>query len=138
MIQRIAFKEIAETFREGRFRVASVLILTLLLMAVLISRNYYSMIQTQHAAANANARNIWVSQDAKNPHDAAHYGTYAFKPKYPLSLVDQGVDKFAGISIYLEHTSATKRSSWRLPTKQGLLVLATLPPTSFYCLYCHC
>jgi ABC-2 type transport system permease protein len=102
MITRIALKELKELLREGRFRLMGALAIALLLAAVAISHNYYQWVNRQHTEAKENARNVWVSQDNKNPHSAAHYGTYAFKPKYPLSLIDQGVDKYAGISIYLE------------------------------------
>ncbi len=102
MIIQIALKEFKELLREGRFRVMSSAIAALLIVATLISYNYYQWVNNQHTAAKENARNVWVSQDNKNPHSAAHYGTYAFKPKYPMSLIDQGVDKYTGLSIYLE------------------------------------
>lgn len=102
MILQIAIKEFKELLREGRFRVMSVAIVSLLIVATLISFNYYQWVNRQHTSAKENARNVWVSQDNKNPHSAAHYGTYAFKPKYPMSLIDQGVDKYTGLSIYLE------------------------------------
>lgn len=102
MIAKIAQKEMKELLREGRFRVAALITVALLLMATFISRSYYVSVNEQHRQAAQNERNVWVSQDTKNPHSAAHYGTYAFKPKYPLALIDQGVDKYAGISIFLE------------------------------------
>ena len=102
MIFRITFKELKENLREGRIRLSLLIVLALLLVSVLISRGYYLSVQQQHAEAKEAARDVWVSQDEKNPHSAAHFGTYAFKPKYPLALIDQGVDKYAGISIYLE------------------------------------
>jgi len=102
MVSKIAVKEFKELIREGRFRVMSVAIAALLVVATLITFNYYQWVNAQHTAAKENARNVWVSQDNKNPHSAAHYGTYAFKPKYPMSLIDQGVDKYTGLSIYLE------------------------------------
>lgn len=102
MITKIATKEMKELLREGRIRLMSITILVLLIVATVISYNYYRYVSDQHTQAKQNARNVWVSQDNKNPHSAAHYGTYAFKPKYPMSLIDQGIDKYAGMSIYLE------------------------------------
>lgn len=102
MITQIAIKEIKELVREGRFRVMSVVLIALLILSTVISHQYYAWVNEQHESAKTNARNVWVSQDEKNPHSAAHYGTYAFKPKYPMSLVDQGIDKYTGTSIYLE------------------------------------
>ncbi|MEM6843494.1 MAG: ABC transporter permease subunit [Bacteroidota bacterium] len=102
MILKIARKELKEIVREGRFRVTAGIVLALLLAAVFISNRYYQSVNAQHAQAKENARSEWVNQGEKNPHSAAHYGTYAFKPKYPLSLIDNGIDKYAGISIFLE------------------------------------
>ena len=41
-------------------------------------------------------------QPKKNPHSAAHYGVYAFKPKSPLALVDTGIDPYMGVAVWLE------------------------------------
>jgi ABC-2 type transport system permease protein len=49
-------------------------------------------VSAQHELARRATREQWLHQGVKNPHSAAHYGVYAFKPKMPLSLVDQGVD----------------------------------------------
>ncbi|MCK6618775.1 MAG: DUF3526 domain-containing protein [Cyclobacteriaceae bacterium] len=102
MVLKIASKEMKEVLRDGRFRVLSALCLVLLLVAVFSGKRYYEHVNAQHRDAAEKERLNWVSQDAKNPHSAAHYGTHAFKPKYPMSLIDQGVDKYTGVSIYLE------------------------------------
>jgi ABC-2 type transport system permease protein len=102
MLLKIAKKEIKEVFRDGRFKLLSALCLVLLLVAVVSGKRYYGYVNAQHAEAAEKERLNWVNQEAKNPHSAAHYGTYAFKPKYPMSLIDQGVDKYTGVSIFLE------------------------------------
>lgn len=102
MILKIASKEFKEIVREGRFKVTAAIVLVLLIISIIASNAYYKSINEQHERAKQNARKVWEGQGTKNPHSAAHYGTYAFKPKYPLSLIDQGVDKYAGASIYLE------------------------------------
>ncbi|MFM7857625.1 MAG: hypothetical protein ACKO96_38320, partial [Flammeovirgaceae bacterium] len=102
MILKIALKELKEIVREGRFRITAITVFVLLLAALFVSRSYYASVNAQHNEAKENARGEWLSQGQKNPHSAAHYGTYAFKPKYPLSLIDNGVDKYTGVSIYLE------------------------------------
>lgn len=121
MLLKIALKELKELVREGRFRVMSVVIVAMLLVATLISYHHYQWVNAQHEAAKENTRNVWVSQDKKNPHSAAHYGTYAFKPKYPMSLIDQGVDKYAGLSIYLE---AHKRNEAQYVAAQDQTAIA--------------
>ena len=128
MIRRIALKEFKENIREGRFRVAILVVGTLLVVATWLSFNYFNSIQQQHAEAKSNARNIWVSQDEKNPHSAAHYGTYAFKPKYPLSLVDPGVDKYSGISIFLEAHKRNESQYMAAADQTGLARFGELSP----------
>jgi len=102
MIRSILRKELTEMIREKRLRIAGLIVISLTVLATIISYGYYKSIQEQHEEARQSTRNVWVSQDEKSPHSAAHFGTYAFKPKQPLSLIDQGVDKYAGISIFLE------------------------------------
>ncbi len=102
MILKIAAKEMKEVLREGRFRVLSLLYLVLLTGTVISGKRYYDFVNAQHREAAQKERLNWVSQEAKNPHSAAHYGVYAFKPKQPLSLLDQGVDRYTGVSTYLE------------------------------------
>ena len=57
---------------------------------------------TATPAAQATAREHWESQGEKNPHSAAHYGIYAFKPRLALSFVDEGVDPYTSTSVWLE------------------------------------
>lgn len=128
MIRKIALKEFKENLREGRFRFSILIISVLILMSVFLSYNYLSSVQQQHIKAKENSRNLWVSQDEKNPHSAAHYGTYAFKPKYPLSLLDQGVDKYSGISIFLESHKRNESQYMAASDQTGLSRFGDLTP----------
>ncbi len=121
MIFKIASKELKEILREGRVRILATTAVALLISAILVSKSYYESVNAQHTAARTNTRNLWLNQEDKNPHSAAHYGTYAFKPKYPLSLIDNGVDKYSGVSIYLE---AHKRNESQYVTAQDQTALA--------------
>lgn len=44
----------------------------------------------------------WVGQDAKDPHSAAHYSIYAFKPTPVLAVLDPGIEPFVGQAVWLE------------------------------------
>ena len=121
MILKIALKELKEIVREGRFRITAITLFALLLAALFVSKSYYTSVNAQHSEAKKNARSEWVEQGQKNPHSAAHYGTYAFKPKYPLSLIDNGVDKYTGVSIYLE---AHKRNEAQYAAAQDQTALS--------------
>ncbi|KAA2218669.1 ABC transporter permease [Maribacter flavus] len=128
MISKTFIKETKELLREGRVRISLIIVLLLLGMAVFISMRQYRNINEQYATANANERANWDNQGAKNPHSAAHYGTYAFKPKYPLSLVDQGVDKYTGTSIFLEAHARNEAQFSAAADQTGLARFGDLTP----------
>jgi len=102
MILHIARKEMTEMVRDGRFRISGAILFTLLAGALLLGWQHYVQVSAQHAAARSATREQWLNQGKKNPHSAAHYGIYAFKPKAPLSLLDPGTDPYTGVAVWLE------------------------------------
>jgi len=102
MLKHIVRKEVRETVRDGRFRWGATLIGALLLLAVAAGRSQRDEIARTHAAASEQSRGHWVEQGEKNPHSAAHYGVYVFKPVSSLALLDRGVDPYMGVSTWLE------------------------------------
>jgi ABC-2 type transport system permease protein len=102
MISRIARKELLDTTRDGRFRVLAAIVLAISLVSLAAGWKHYRDVQQQHAQAQAATRAQWLNQTAKNPHSAAHYGVYAFKPKTRLSMIDTGVDPYVGVAAWLE------------------------------------
>ena len=48
------------------------------------------------------ARESWEANPDKHPHRMAHFGTFAFRPKHPLSTFDFGIENFTGNAIFLE------------------------------------
>lgn len=102
MIGIIARKEMLEMMRDGRFRWAAAILLGLLCGAVALGWQHSRQVNAQHQAAQKATREQWVNQGQKNPHSAAHYGVYAFKPKMPLALLDPGIDPWVGVAAWLE------------------------------------
>jgi len=102
MISTVARKEMKEMIRDGRFRWAGGIVLALLAGSLAMGWQHYREVNAQHELARRATREQWLHQGVKNPHSAAHYGVYAFKPKMPLSLVDQGVDPWVGVTAFLE------------------------------------
>jgi len=93
-------------WRERRrdWRVALVMALGLLLAvcaAWLAALDLQQTRAARAAAADAEARR-WVQQGSKNPHSAAHYGIYAFKPLATLAALDPGVERYVGAGVWLE------------------------------------
>lgn len=101
-MKHIVRKEFTDVLRDGRFRWCSILVGALLLVSLGHGWVQARDAQQEHAAAQATARGHWESQGEKNPHSAAHYGIYAFKPRLALSFVDEGVDPYTGTSVWLE------------------------------------
>jgi len=102
MISRIARKELTEMFRDGRFRLLAGMVLAISLLSLAAGWKNYAELSRQHAAAQSATREQWLAQEKKNPHSAAHYGVYAFKPKSQLAMVDTGIDPYMGVAVWLE------------------------------------
>lgn len=98
----IVFKELNELLRDGRFKLLISISLFLFIVATITGINQYKKGNEQYKESVSKERTIWETQEEKNPHSVAHYGTYAFKPKFALSLFDYGVTKYTGNSIFLE------------------------------------
>jgi ABC-2 type transport system permease protein len=98
----IAVKDATETWRDGRFRWAAGLLLILLVAAVAGGVHNQSQIARQHADAQQAERDVWLDKGDMNPHAAAHYGAFVFKPVQPLSAIDPGLDPFVGVFVFLE------------------------------------
>jgi len=112
---RIAKKEMTEMFRDGRFQLAAGIVGILLMASLGAGWKQYQDLKTEHETAQRAERVNWLTQARKNPHQGAHYGVYAFKPKSQLSVVDTGVDPYVGSAVYLE---AHKQNEFRFRPAQ--------------------
>ena len=125
-MRNIIFKELKELSRDGRFKSAVVISCILLLLALITGVNQYKKSNQQLTESVSKERAIWETQGAKNPHSAAHYGTYAFKPKFALSLLDYGVTKYTGNSIFLEAHNRNEASFSEATDQTSLARFGTL------------
>lgn len=48
------------------------------------------------------ARQSWENNPDKHPHRMAHFGSFAFRLKHPLSMFDIGMESFTGNAVFLE------------------------------------
>ncbi len=111
VILTIARRELLDTWRDGQVRVAAVILAALLLLALAVGIAHSGSREAIRSAAQAEDARVWVSQGKLNPHSAAHFGRYLFKPVGPLAFVDEGINPYAGSSVYLEaHVQTPARS----------------------------
>ena len=102
MIATIARKELTEILRESRFRWAAAVVLLLLGAALASGVTGLRRANAERARAMDADWREWLAQGPRNPHNAAHFGMYAFRPEAPLALLDRGVETFTGTAIWME------------------------------------
>lgn len=99
---QIARHEISTVMRGKSRGLMSVVVV--LLGVFCIAMGYISYEQTtqrRHASAQL-MRSQFLGQGEVNPHSAAHYGHYVFKPSSALAIIDPGIEKFLGVTLQLE------------------------------------
>lgn len=121
MTQVIARKEFTEMLRDGRVRWTGGIVLALLALAFLTGWARHQELTRQHSVAQEATRKHWLTQGKKNPHSAAHYGIYAFKPKLPLAVLDTGTEPYTGVAVWLE---AHKQNEFKYRPAQDATILA--------------
>lgn len=102
MIGVIARKELRELVRDGRLRLLGGIVVILALAAFAFGAQQTLRAQEAREHAQERAAAQWEGQGEKNPHVAAHYGTYAFAPTNVTTALDPGVSAFLGRSVKLE------------------------------------
>lgn len=137
LVAVVARKELTELARDGRLRWAGGLVTTLLVLAAVVGWMRHGEVEREVAQAAAADQQAWLAQGPRNPHSAAHFGQYAFRPSSPLSFLDGGVDSFVGNAIWMEahsqdparHRAAEDKTALaRLGEPSAAFVLRTLVP----------
>jgi ABC-2 type transport system permease protein len=101
----VARKETRELARDGRFRSGAVFLLGLMLVSLGAGWQRYKERRGQDEVLRTAERSRWLNQGTKGGHAAAHFGVYVSEPQRPLSIVDQGIDPYTGVSLFLRaHT----------------------------------
>lgn len=98
----IAARDARDMWHDGRFRWTSVLIFATLFVSLLTGWAQTSAAARLHDDAQRTERNLSLEKGDMNPHAAAHYGAFVFRPIEPLAAVDPGIDPFVGVSVFLE------------------------------------
>ncbi len=102
MISVIAQNEFRGFLRNGVFLSLAAAMLALMIGAAALSAQRMATFDRERAAAEAIDREVWDGQGARNPHSAAHFARYAFKPIPRLAAFDPGVTDYAGLALWME------------------------------------
>jgi ABC-2 type transport system permease protein len=98
----IAMKELTTVYRSKVILLIAGIIMLLLGVAAWGGYRNYHTAKDIREEAKREKREQWLHQDPKHPHIAAHFGTFAYKPKTWFSMFDAGLDSYAGAYAYLE------------------------------------
>ena len=102
MSAAIVSKDLSILSRDKFLRGLLLVTLTLVIASVLTGLQRESVFAKERAAALEVDRDVWMNQGDRNPHSAAHFSRYAFRPGSPLALLDPGTNDFAGLAIWME------------------------------------
>jgi ABC-2 type transport system permease protein len=101
-IGTIARKEFRELTRDGRFRWAAAIVLTLASASSLAGSHQYASSRSQRVMMERQERERWLNKADMHPHAAAHDGLYVVRPLMPLSSLDGGLTQYTGLINHLE------------------------------------
>jgi ABC-2 type transport system permease protein len=76
--------------------------LALVLYAVTTGYATYTKQDQIRKDYQAKARQSWEANPDKHPHRMAHFGSFAFRIKHPLSMFDNGMESYTGNAVFLE------------------------------------
>ena len=102
MIAAVASKELRALLRDGRLWGLGAVVAVLLLTVLATALHQRQVDERERLQVEVASRDQWDHQGARNPHRAAHFGLYAFKPQMPLASVDPGIQAHTGQALWLE------------------------------------
>lgn len=99
---QIARNDLRTYLRSGVFVALAVALVALLVGAAALSSQRLATFERERNIAETVDREVWDSQGTRNPHSAAHFSRYAFKPVSELMAFDPGVTDYAGLALWME------------------------------------
>ena len=102
MIGIILKKELLTYFRSGIFITLAIAIIALIIAADTLSTQRISAFERERTAAEFVDKDVWVNQGERNPHAAAHFARYAFKPLTEFAAFDPGITDHSGMALWME------------------------------------
>ena len=100
-LHTLVWKEFRLAFRDRMMSTLAIIIYTLFIASALLTIVQYQKDQQSLEQSNTKFRQQWEAQN-NNPHEAAHFGTYLFKPLNLLSAFDPGLNDYFGTTYRVE------------------------------------
>lgn len=94
-------KDLKSLCRDHTVALSLMIIWLLLICSAIMTYTSWNKERIGELKAKTNFREQWESLHG-NPHDAAHFGTYLFKPVNVLSFFDQGLNDYFGSTYRVE------------------------------------
>ncbi|MDY0960737.1 DUF3526 domain-containing protein [Massilia sp. CFBP9026] len=88
--------------RERRLRLLGLLVLALSALALFDAALDSRRLETARIHDTLAEEAVWEAQGEANPHGAAHFGRFVYKPAAPLAVLDPGVTTHLGSTLKLE------------------------------------
>ena len=101
-MKEIIINEWIGYFRNKLFLYVGVFFCFFLCLVAFLGIIQNNKLNTEQELAHEHIRSQWDEMEASNPHSAAHYGTYAFKPVSVLNSIDEGINSVTGNVLRLE------------------------------------
>ena len=134
MIFHVFKYELTRYLRSGQSLTFIFSVVLILCAAIVLSFREHRLMEASYQENLLQSRLNWESQAEKDPHDAAHDGTYIIKPSHPLALMDRGVQKYVGQVIHLRAHERQQSSLSQVKDQTGIYRFGALSP-SFVLLY---
>ena len=84
------------------FRLTAIVFIVVLLAQLYMSRSCMNSFNDLAIQAEAAERENWLNQGDRDPHGAAHHGTFLFKKAPPLAMFDPGFFAYLGTTVRIE------------------------------------
>lgn len=128
---RIARHEWRHAWRSRALLVLGIVLTALLAGAAVVGHDRDRAETEQRARYQALVAEQFANQPDRHPHRVSHYGYLLFRPRVPLGFFDNGVEPFAGTSLFLEAhrqntTNFSRASQGSDSSRVGDLTLASV------------
>lgn len=100
-LRTLVWKEFRLAYRDRVMSTLAVIVYTLFVVSALLTVFQYQQDQQSRELSNLKFRDQFKAQHT-NPHDAAHFGTFLFKPLNLISAFDPGLNDYFGTTYRVE------------------------------------